>query len=148
MRRGWESLRSILLVVLFAAAAEGLIWLALQYTSGEMIVPQPGTVAEEFSAALAAHRWNGAVELLDEGLHQQVTVEELRSLMERIEQNHPAIDHVTTLSEEKQGEQAAAAIGFVFTGQRQAEVPYTLIRENHLWRIASLEGLSSLAGSP
>lgn len=148
MKKFWAAFRNILLTVLFAAAAEGLVWLTVRYTSGEMIVPQPGTVAEEFSAALAAHRWNGARELLSEKQRQQVTDEYLRSLTNRIEQSYPGIEQVTAQSEETHGDQATAVVEFVFTGQRQAEVSYTLVRENYLWKIASLDGLSSLAGSP
>ncbi len=146
--RYWLALRGIVMILLALAGAEGLVWLVLNFTSGEMIAPQPKTVAVEFSAALTAQQWDGALDLLSEDLRRQVKEEDLRQLAQQIEAKHPHIERVNEVSEEKQGDSATAVTGFIFTGQERAEVAYALVRENHLWKIASLDELRAFASAP
>ena len=149
--RDWLALRPVVMLLALLAAAGLLLGWAAETEAARYLIPSPDKVAEGLVSALAAQRYTGALNALSQDLQQQVQPEDLRTLVARIEQAHQGISDA-----HGQAGQAAPAAAHNATASAQVQVKlgdlseqeltFELVRENGLWKIASLGPLETLAG--
>ena len=127
------------LAVLGALTAQGVT---------QFIVPPPHQVGQMFFTSLKAHNFTAAHEQLSEDLGQQVTVDDLKRLTERLEESAEGIDQASGENPRAQGKTATADVKVRLANGREQTVQVPFRLENGLWHITSLAPLEALAGPP
>ena len=141
----WQSFKPI--VWMLALAGVVLLALAGLVSQGveQVIVPPPENAAEQLVAALGARRYTGAMNQLSQDLQQQVREEDLRALVESIEQSGAqGIQDASGQSAQKQGSQATAQMQVKLGNNEEKTVELPLQKENGVWKVSSIAPLNGL----
>ena len=144
--RTWHSFKPIVWIFLIMSAV--LLVLAGMVSQGwtKQIVPPPETTASQLVGALAAHRFEGAMNQLSQDLQQQVTEEDLRALMSAIEQSpSKGIQDSHGQSAQIEGDQATAEVQVKLGTNEQINIQFPLKKENGVWKVTSLDPLGGFA---
>ena len=136
-------LRGVIVTVILLAAVLSVLWAFISQGITAVIVPPPETVGEDLLRALAAHRYEGARQVISSEL-QQVTEEDLGHLMQRIEAAHRGIEQVHGESSTQQQQTATAQIIVQFSDGSQQTIELPLQQKYGLWKVTSLEALNAL----
>jgi len=115
------------------------IWILISQNYTEIITPSAQTTGETFLRALAAHRFEGALNELSSGLEGEVTTYDLKVLMEHIERAHHTIDRVSAVSHSETGELGSARVEVRFSNGVRRTLDLPMRRENGIWKISSLK---------
>lgn len=141
----WQSFKPIVWMLLTAAVVLLALWGLVAQDVTQLIVPSPETTAEQLIGALGAHRYEGAMNQLSQDLQQQVTVEDLQSLVKRIEASQArGIQDSLGQSANEHDQQTTAIVQVTLGSNQQVNVELPLIKENGLWKVSSLDPLRGL----
>ena len=141
------ALRSILAIAAIFVLALLLIAGAVALDQAKFIIPSPETTAAQLVDALGAHRYEGAMNQLSEELRQQVTEQDLQSLVQSIESSQDGIYDAQEVGAQEQSQFASAQVKVKLGNGQERIIEFPLEKENGLWKVSSLEPLQSLAGS-
>jgi hypothetical protein len=137
---------SILVIVVVLLAG---ISAAMQAGRAGWIVPAPDTAADGFIEALAAHRYEGALEALSQEQQQDLDWKELQSMVQKIEDSHlRGIEESQTIGFEEQGSTAVAELEVKFKNLDEERLLIPLIREQGEWKVDSIEPLLAISVNP
>jgi hypothetical protein len=143
----WPSFKPLLWIALLLSAV--LLALSGLLSAGwdRHIVPTPETTAAELTGALGARRYAGVRNHLSHELRQQVTDHDLRRLAEQIESG-PAqgIRQAHGVHSEIHGDRATAQVRVRLGTRAEITLHFPLVKEHGLWKVASLDPLTALAG--
>lgn len=137
----WRALMAVIKVAGLAAAALLINWLLISQGVTGMITPEPKDVTENFMAAMAAERWEGALNELSEELASTVDHDDLRSRMQAFESGRASIEGIEGLPGQEAGDTAEAGVEITYTGQGTETIKFPLVREHGVWKIAALDAL-------
>ena len=145
----WRSTSPIFGVILVLGLFLAGIWVAMQAGRAGWIVPAPDTTADGFIEALAAHRYEGALDVLSQEQQQDLDWKELQSLVQKIEDSHlRGIEESQELEFEVQGDTAVAELEVKFKNLDEERLLIPLIREQGEWKVDSIEPLLSISVNP
>lgn len=139
------ALRSLILAAALFGLALLATWGVVSAGLEDVLVPTPKTTAEEFLRAMKAHRYSGAHEFLSAQLSEEISEENLRELGGSLEIRHGGFAEAYGKSEEEQAESATATAIVQFDGGTELEIELPMVREEGIWRIASIQPLLNLA---
>lgn len=140
----WLASKNLVAQAALTAVVLLLIWGLLGLGVDQWLVPDPGTVGEELVQSFGAHRFAGVIGRLQTDLRDQTGEEELRALVQQVEQAHKGIESVKAEQEQQDSETASVTLAVQFEDQTQQRINLPLARENFLWRVTSLDGLRDL----
>ena len=137
------------LLGIVAACGAALAIIAAMLTAGiePVVTPPAEQAATQFVKALEAHRYPAARLELTESAQQDVTVEDLRSLVQSIEQRHGGIGKAQSSDKREDADEATVAMKLDFDDGQTQWIELPLRREQHIWRVESLEALETLVRS-
>jgi hypothetical protein len=127
----------VLAVVAPPLALQGVIVGLLR--DGQVLVPPPAEVAEQFVDGLACHRWAPARRMLAPDQAAGTGDAQLRELLRQFEARHGRIERVQGQPGSR-GREEAWASALVITSRGEVAVALPLRRHSGEWRIAGLAG--------
>lgn len=122
-----------------------LLALAVSFDQIRLIVPLPNRTAEQLVDALAAHRYSGALNQIGQDLHMQMNPEDVRNLVQAVEDAQGSIEDAHQLGYQKQGASALAEVRITFANRREHALQFQLVRERGIWQVSSIEPLQALS---
>jgi len=133
---------ALLLMLLMLRAALALIAAALPLEGMDWLIPAPENTAEQFVSALAAHRYEGAMNSLAQELRRQTREEDLAALVQAIEDSpRRGIQDARGLQSDEQGDTATATVEVKYGNNQTGLIEVPLKKENQVWRVTSLDPL-------
>jgi hypothetical protein len=128
-----------------ASAALLGIWALVVSGRGQLLVPPPHQVAEQFLNALRIHEYGAAGRVLTRDLRARTTDGDLRALARELEQTRPAPEDARGRSSAVQEAVASATVELRRQDGRTLHAEFRLERENGLWKLASVEPARAIA---
>jgi hypothetical protein len=137
------------LLGIVAACGAALAIIATMLSAGieAVLTPPAEQSATQFVKALEAHRYPAARLELSESAQQQVTVDDLRALVKSIEQQHGGIGKVQSGDMRQAAESATVTMQLDLDDGQTKRIELPLRREQHIWRVESIEPLEKLTRS-
>jgi hypothetical protein len=126
-------------VVVVTAVSVLILWALLSRGMTAIITPAPESIAEQFGVALGARRYEGALNQLTGALKRSVKQEELKALVDQIERQHQGVEDIQAQAAQAQGDSATVDLQVKYEDGSQKTVQVALERENHLWKVSSLD---------
>jgi hypothetical protein len=137
------------LLAIAAACGAALAIIAAMLSVGiEVVVTPPAEQsATQFVKALEAHRYPAARLELSESAQEKVTVDDLRALVKTIEEQHGGIGKAQSGDEQQDADSATVTIRLDLDDGQTMRVELPLRREQHIWRVESIDPLEKLTRS-
>lgn len=149
MSENWLAARPILAIVVVFAAVLLVAGLLASAGQAQILSPGPEQAAENFVSALGAHRYTGAMGQLSQELRQQVSEDDLKGIVQALEgSSRKGIQDAHGVDSQQQGNAATARVQVKFGSSQEQELEFSLLMKNGVWRLASIDPVRSLAGSP
>jgi hypothetical protein len=140
-------LHSILVILAVSALALLLIAGVVVLDKAKYIIPSPEMTATQMVDALGAHRYQGAMNQLSQELKEQVSEQDLKSVVRSIENSQSGIYQADEGAAQVQGQMARAQVKVRLGNGQENIIEFPLQKENGLWKVSSLEPLHSLMES-
>lgn len=141
-------LRAFALIALLLGAALLIIAVLVQTDNAALIIPPPEGTAEQLIGALAAHRYEGAMNQLSQDIQQQVSEKDLQAIVKSIEESpRKGIQDAHGQDAQTQGAQGTASVEVKFGDNQTQTIDLPLVKENGLWKVASLGPVQALGQS-
>jgi hypothetical protein len=140
---------TVYLAAIVAACGAALAVLAGMLSAGiePVLTPPAEQSATQFVKALEAHRYPAARLELTEDAQQHVTVDDLRDLVQTIEEKHGGIGKAQSTDKQEFAEKATVTMELELDDGQTQRLELPLHREQHIWRVESIEPLKKLEQS-